>query len=99
MPVVSLMPDVPGWEPFQPAAIAWSVRQDGESAELAVETHLTFRRRGCACQVAAAWAAEQITLRRVAFYSHKATNLPSLALRQSLGAVPFADSLAWEENP
>ena len=30
------------------------------------------------------------------FYSHKASNLPSLALRQSLDAVLFANSITWE---
>lgn len=89
--------DVPFLQPSQPVAVAWSVRQDNQAAELAVETHPAFRRRGYARQVAAAWAAARIRQGQVAFYSHKAANLPSLALRRSLGAVPFADSLAWEE--
>jgi hypothetical protein len=96
----SLYPDarvgLPVGDPTQPAAIAWSVRQDEQAAEVAVETQLAFRRRGYARQVVAAWAAAQFQHRRVAFYSHKASNYSSLALRRSLGVLPFADSMAWE---
>jgi predicted GNAT family acetyltransferase len=77
-------------------AVAWSVRQNAHTAEVAVETHISYRRRGYARQVTAAWAAAQLRRGLVPLYSHKAENLASQALAHSLGLHHFADSRTWE---
>ena len=79
----------------QIAARAWSSRSNARAAELAVETLPEFRRRGYARQAAAAWAAHQLAMGRVAFYSHHRDNLASLALAKSLGVVWFMDAAGY----
>ena len=79
----------------QVAARAWSSRSNTRAAELAVETVPEFRRRGYGRQAAAAWAAHQLAVGRVAFYSHHRDNLTSLALARSLGVVQFMDAAGY----
>jgi len=78
------------------AAYAWSVRQNDASAELAVEVETGYRRRGFGRQLAAAWARQVLESGRVAFYSYRLDNLPSMALARSLSVVEFARCIAFD---
>ena len=78
------------------AAYAWSVRQNDASAELAVEVETGYRRRGFGRQLAAAWARQVLESGRVAFYSYRLDNLPSMALARRLGVVEFARCIAFD---
>lgn len=77
------------------AAVAWSVRANELSEEVAVETGDPFRRRGYARQVVSAWAHSVPGKDRVAFYSHHSDNPASQALALSLGLVQYADGAAY----
>lgn len=79
-----------------PVSWAWSIRENGYCAEVAVETLPEFRQRGYARQVTAAWGRAIRQQGRVAFYSHAANNHPSKALAHSLGLIQFAKSIAIE---
>jgi GNAT superfamily N-acetyltransferase len=74
------------------AAEAWSSRSTDRAAELAVETRPEFQRRGYGRQVCAAWANEQRSAGRIAFYSHSVENSASAALARSLGVQHFMDN-------
>jgi hypothetical protein len=78
------------------AAVAWSVREDGYSAEVAVETAEGFRRRGYGRQVAAAWADSVLAQGKTAFYSYAEQNLASRALARSLSVVEFSTVAAYD---
>lgn len=77
-------------------AWAWSERRNERCAELAVETHPDFRRRGFARQLASAWAYRVMQSGRVALYSHKAGNEASRLLAADLGVVGYATCMAVE---
>ena len=77
-------------------AYAWSVRQNDASAELAVEVETGYRRRGFGRQLAAAWARQVLESGRVAFYSYRLDNLPSMSLARRLGVVEFARCIAFD---
>ena len=77
-------------------AYAWSVRQNDASAELAVEVETGYRRRGFGRQLAAAWSRQVLKSGRVAFYSYRLDNLPSMALARRLGVVEFARCIAFD---
>lgn len=74
---------------------AWSVRANDRAAELAVETHPAFRRRGYGRQVALAWAAHQQAVGRIAFYSHNLENAASQRLAAALGVAWFAEAISY----
>jgi hypothetical protein len=79
----------------EPVAWAWSSRENGTAAELAVETAPAFRRRGYGRQVAAAWAHGVLQQGKVAFYSYAETNVASEGLAHSLGVLAFARVVAY----
>lgn len=79
----------------KPVCWAWSERSNDYCAEVAVETLPEYRHQGYARQVVAAWANEVIGSGRTALYSYEAENLPSQALARSLGAVWYADVIAF----
>jgi len=97
IPQPSVFPDVV-WhqgcyvikEEDKPVSWAWSSDSSLEAAELAVETEQSHRRKGYARQVASAWAHYNMKEGKVAFYSHRADNLPSQKLAEILGVVQYA---------
>jgi GNAT superfamily N-acetyltransferase len=76
----------------QIVASAWSSQGSAYAAEVEVETHPTYRRRGYGRQVVAAWAHQTRRGGKTAFYSHLVANEASRALAASVGAVWFADT-------
>jgi predicted GNAT family acetyltransferase len=74
---------------------AISVRQNAECAEVYVETHPNFRRRGYGRQTVAAWAHDILSSGRVPFYSYHLSNNSSANLARSLGVVWYADLVAF----
>jgi GNAT superfamily N-acetyltransferase len=76
----------------QVVAEAWSSQDGLSAAEVEVETHTDFRRRGYGRQVVAAWAHAMRRAGKIAFYSHLMANETSRALAASVGAVWFADT-------
>lgn len=75
---------------------AWSVRRNEKSAEIAVETKETHRRKGYGSQVVSAWAKSQISKGKIAIYGHRKYNLESKYLAEKVGAVLFADVLSLQ---
>lgn len=71
---------------------AWSSRDGLQSAEVEVETHGDYRRRGYGRQVVTAWANHVRRADKLAFYSHLVANESSRALAESVGAEWFADT-------
>jgi GNAT superfamily N-acetyltransferase len=87
-----------GWEiriGGETVARAWSSRENGQAAELAVETHPEHRRRGYARQVASAWAHYILAQGKIAFYSHRVSNAPSAALAQDLGVRQYIEDVGY----
>lgn len=80
----------------EPVTWAWSVRQNAQAAELAVETEPAHRRRGWARQATSAWAYAVLLSGRTPFYSHARDNQASAALARSLNLTPYADSAAFD---
>jgi hypothetical protein len=78
------------------ASAAWSVRENADAAELAVETAEGFRRRGYGRQVASAWAHHVMRQGKTAFYSYAGHNVASRALARSLGVVEFSTVAAYD---
>lgn len=76
-------------------ARAWSVRRNAGAAEIAVETHEAYRRRGYGKQVAAAWVNYQLSQGKIPIYSHRKGNLESAALARSLGAEQFCEIVSY----
>jgi GNAT superfamily N-acetyltransferase len=74
------------------AADAWSSQDGASAAEVEVETHPDYRRRGYGRQVVAAWAHRTRRAGKTAFYSHLVENDGSRSLAASVGAVWFADT-------
>jgi len=74
------------------AATAWSSQDSARAAEVEVETHIDYRRRGYGRQVVAAWAHQTRRDGKIAFYSHLVANDASRALAVSVGAEWFADT-------
>ncbi|MDQ3547979.1 MAG: GNAT family N-acetyltransferase [Chloroflexota bacterium] len=77
--------------------VGWA-RTDCETehaAEVSIETHEAFRRRGYARQLTAAWAAQVLSSGKVAFYSHLLGNAPSQAVAESLGLVHLSDEIEY----
>jgi predicted GNAT family acetyltransferase len=75
---------------------AWSIRENQECAEVAVETDPNFRKHGYARRVTSAWASSIISQGKTAFFSHLESNYASRRLAQSLGVRYFASSLSFE---
>jgi GNAT superfamily N-acetyltransferase len=75
---------------------AVSVRQNELSAEVYVETHPDFRRKGYGRQATAAWARDTLISGRVPFYSYERSNSASAALAKSLRVRWFADVVVFE---
>ena len=73
-------------------AEAWSSQDSEHAAEVEIETHIDYRRRGFGRQVVAAWARHTRHAGKIAFYSHLMSNDASRALAASVGAVWFADT-------
>jgi GNAT superfamily N-acetyltransferase len=65
-------------------AQAWDSWTNPDAAEVEVETHPAYRRRGYARQVVAAWAARVRDDGKIAYYSHTVENEGSRALARSL---------------
>lgn len=80
----------------EPVTRAWSVRQNAQAAELAVETLPHYRRHGWARQAASAWAYAVLLSGRTPFYSHARDNLVSEALARSLKLTPYAEGAAFD---
>jgi len=77
--------------------VAWAQTdcENERAAEVSIETHEAFRRRGYARQVTAAWAAKVLSSGKVAFYSHLLVNAPSRAVAESLGLVHLSDEVEY----
>lgn len=75
---------------------AWSVRRNEKSAEIAVETKETHRRKGYGSQVVSAWAKSQISKGKTGIYGHRKYNLESKYLAEKVGAVLFGDVLSLQ---
>lgn len=77
-------------------ARAWSVRRNDVSAEVAVETKETHRRRGLGSKVVLAWAFHQILKGKTPIYAHRKYNLESKYLAEKIGCILFADVLSFQ---
>lgn len=77
--------------------VAWAETdwENGEAAEVSIETHPDYRRRGFARQVTAAWIAAALDASKVGFYSHRLTNDASRAVASSLGLVHLSDEVEY----
>ncbi len=79
----------------QVASRAISIRQNESCAEVYIETHPGFRKRGYGRQVVSAWAQNVLGRGLEAFYSYKQSNLPSASLASSLGVQWYADVVSF----
>lgn len=75
---------------------AISIRQNDRCAELYVETHPDFRRRGYGKQITTAWARDMLISGRIPLYSHLVSNSASAALAKSLRVRWYADVVVFE---
>jgi hypothetical protein len=75
---------------------AISIRQNADCAEVYVETHPDFRKRGLGRQTVTAWARDILNSGRVPFYSYQLNNPASAALAAKVGVIRFADVVAFE---
>ena len=75
---------------------AWSMRECGAAAEVAVKTIAPFRLRGYGPQVTAAWALHVMGRGKVASYSSARGNVASQALARALGVVQSSNVAAYE---
>jgi GNAT superfamily N-acetyltransferase len=80
-------------------AEAWSSQDGLYAAEVEVETHSDYRRRGYGRQVVIAWAQHVRRAGKIAFYSHLVSNDASRALAASVGAEWFADTREFFPKP
>jgi predicted GNAT family acetyltransferase len=72
-------------------ARATSSRSNTLAAELWVHTDPEFQRQGHGGRVAAAWAADVLTAKKIAFYSHLDDNQASRRLAAGLGVKHVFD--------
>ena len=72
-----------------------SSREDKYAGEAWVRTLEPYRRRGYARQVTAAWGRWLQQHGRVPFYSHRAENLASRAVAQSLGLIEYIEDAGY----
>lgn len=77
--------------------VAWAESDwdNGEAAEVSIETRPEYRRRGFARQVTAAWIAATLDAGKDGFYSHRLTNAGSEAVAQSLGLAHLSDEVEY----
>jgi len=83
-PIVAIIDD--GY----PVSICFSGRISEIAAEAGVETAPTFRGRGFAAQVTAAWAAAIRASGRIPLYSTSLSNTASRAVARKLGLIQYA---------
>ncbi len=72
-----------------------SSRENAVAAEAWVQTLPTFRRRGYARQVTAAWAHDLQRQGKIPFYSHVRSNLASEAVARSLGLIQYIEDVGY----
>jgi len=77
--------------------VAWAQTDTDheDAAEVEIETHPDYRRRGFARQVTASWAAATLAAGKVAFYSHLLENTASQAVAASLGLTHLSDEVEY----
>jgi predicted GNAT family acetyltransferase len=73
-----------------------SSRENEQAGEAWVRTLESFRRRGFARQVTAAWGHWLMQRGKVPFYSHVSANQASRAVAQSLGLVQYIEDAGYE---
>jgi hypothetical protein len=73
-----------------PVSICFCARRSDVAAAAGLETAASFRGRGLAPRVVAAWARAVRATGRAPLYSAAWTNLASLAVARKLGLVPYA---------
>jgi GNAT superfamily N-acetyltransferase len=76
-------------------ARAWTTADSARATEVEVETHSSYRRRGYARQVVAAWAADALGSGKAVFYSHVSTNDASRGVARSLGLEWLSDEVEY----
>lgn len=81
-----------------PVSICFCARNTETAAEAGVETSQTFRGRGFAPRVTAAWAFAIRTSQRIPLYSTSWNNTASLAVARKLGLVPYASDWSIVQN-
>jgi predicted GNAT family acetyltransferase len=77
------------------ASACVSSREDERAAEAWVQTSETFRRRGYASQVTAAWADNLQRQGKIPFYSHRSANKALEGVARKLDLVRFIDDVAY----
>lgn len=85
-PIVAILED--GY----PVSVCFCARRSDEAAAAGVETASSFRGRGFAPAVTAAWARAIRATGRLPLYSTSWDNAASLAVARKLGLVPYASS-------
>lgn len=77
--------------------VAWAETdcEDAQAAEVSIETLEGFRRRGYGRQVTAAWVAATLGTGKVAFYSHRLSNVASRAVAVGLGFDHLSDEVEY----
>lgn len=76
-------------------SVCFSARIDPTAAEADVETHPTFRGRGLAAAVTAAWGLAVREAGRIPLYSTGWENLASKGVARRLGLVVFGADATW----
>ena len=79
----------------QEVSRAWTTQESTRAIEVEVETDATYRGRGYARQVVAAWADWALTTGKVAFYSHLLSNDASAGVARSLGLTHLSDEVEY----
>jgi hypothetical protein len=72
-----------------------SSRESAAAAEAWVRTLSTYRGRGYATRVTAAWARDARQRHKEPFYSHHRDNVASAAVARALRLIPFLDDAGF----
>ncbi len=75
---------------------AVSIRQNERCAEVYVETHPAFRRKGYGRLITAAWARDMLVSGRIPLFSYHMSNNASAALAKSLRVRWYANAVVFE---